>query len=602
MTNKKLKYSEKDIKGLGDIEVIRTNPGMFINNSDTPTHLVEEVLDNSLDECDGGNASIIAVNIDTINKIYTVIDNGRGIPIGNDTPVYISTKLYTGAKFRGSKTAYEISCGLHGCGLVAVNALSEFYKIEIYRDKQHAIFEFENAKLKRKKIEEFNGEPPFSTKIQIKPDKTIFESVDINIDKIRRRLTTASAEIGNGNIFILNVDGKKEIFKFSLVDNFKMHCFEKDEDHTEIIDLNVVEGKETIKLLMCYSLSSSPTPKTLSSVNLLPVEDGGTHINLLYDVLRDFFSSKAKKINYIFNSNDCLVGLRCYIIVRLLEPEFGGQAKFKLINKRADLDKFAPKLSSELSKYFDSNNEYLFNLLKRFKEYRDNIVSKSLTKSTTKRTSTKLTRLRDCSSPNGELFIVEGDSAAGGLINMRSPAFHAILPLKGKIPNVVNKKDILKSVIVQDLMHSLGTGINGNFNINNLRYSKIIAAKDSDPDGGHIAALVAMIISVLTPGIIESGKFYLVNTPLFAINENKVFIPLWTKEELDKAREDKRHITRFKGLGEMTPFQLKECILNKDKRKLVKVEKSSNLQTLIKLFSDSEMKRKLLDDTFWNKE
>lgn len=595
MSKEKLKYSEDDIRVLGDIAVIRLNPGMFIDNIETPTHLVTEMLDNSLDEVMSGNASIVAVNIDTKNRIYSVIDNGRGMPFEKDIPITISSKLFSGAKFQDEKNAYGICVGLHGCGLVAVNALSTKYKIEIYRNKSHAIFEFEDTKLKSKKIEDFTGDPPFSTKIQITPDASIFESPDLNIDSIRRRLSTASAEIANGNIFILNVDNVREVFKLTIDQNFKMHCFTTEETHTNIIRLDTSEGKEEFNLLFSYSLDGSTVAKNMSSVNLLPVEAGGTHLNLFYDIMRKFFLAKAKKLNFNFTLNDCLVGLRSYLMLRLIKPSFSGQTKYKLNNKKEDLERFALKLYAKLEAYYSANPNELTFLLTKFQEYRNSIVSKKLTTTSEKRASNKLTKLRDCTSRSGELFIVEGDSAASGLIDARDPKVHAILPLSGKILNIANKKDILNNKIIKEIIWSLGTGIGENFNIENLRYDKIICAADSDPDGGHIASLISMAIAVLTPGIITQGKFYIAYSPLFAINERNVFIPLWTEQELKTAREENRKVSRFKGLGEMTPSQLRKSFLDKDIRKLVQVKPSKDMDKLIKIFTDADMKRKLLN-------
>jgi DNA gyrase subunit B len=170
-------YTHEDIKVLDEISHIRLNACMYIGETNNPVHLVEEALDNALDECMGGYCKTVAVNINTKEHIYCIIDNGRGIPIENDTPITISTKLFSGAKFQDSKTAYNVSSGLHGVGLVAILALSDMYVVEIYKDNTHAKFIFENQKLKSKLIEPFNEKVPFSTKIQFKPSKKIFETL-----------------------------------------------------------------------------------------------------------------------------------------------------------------------------------------------------------------------------------------------------------------------------------------------------------------------------------------------------------------------------------------------------------------------------------------
>jgi len=184
-------YGAKDVRVLEEVEHIQLNAGMYVGETSNPVHLIEEVLDNALDEALAGHAKIVAVILDTKNSIFSVLDNGRGIPISEDTPIIVSSKLFSGAKFQDKKSAYEISSGLHGVGLVAVNALSDYYTVEVFRNKKHAIYKFEKSKLKYAKIDpKYKGEIPFSTKIEFKPDKKYFETLQPDIERIRRRLTT----------------------------------------------------------------------------------------------------------------------------------------------------------------------------------------------------------------------------------------------------------------------------------------------------------------------------------------------------------------------------------------------------------------------------
>jgi DNA gyrase/topoisomerase IV subunit B len=237
--------------------------------------------------------------------------------------------------------------------------------------------------------------------------------------------------------------------------------------------------------------------------------------------------------------------------------------------------------------------------MQRFQDYRVKLDSKKFAKKTTgnKRASTKFTKLRDCTSRQGELYIVEGDSAGGSIIQSRNPALHAILPLKGKsIPNVTTKKNILANKEVGELVKAVGAGVDTHFNINKMRYQKLICATDADHDGNHIACLVTMVIATLMPEVVKSGRYYIAQTPLFAINEKKIFIPLWNEEQLEKARADGRNITRFKGLGELSPKQLKVCLLDVKTRNLVPIKYSTDMPALIKLFSSAEEKRKLVGE------
>jgi len=219
-----------------------------------------------------------------------------------------------------------------------------------------------------------------------------------------------------------------------------------------------------------------------------------------------------------------------------------------------------------------------------------------------KRASTKFTKLRDCTTSQGELFIVEGDSAGGSFIQCRDPRKHAIFPLKGKIPSVANVKDILKNKEINELIQSLGTGVGPHFDVNKLKYEKVICAADADADGYHIASLLTLVLAVLVPDVIKNGHYYIATTPLYAVTKGKSFVPLWTKEELAKARTKNEPISRFKGLGELSPHQLKVSVIDERTRRLAKVEFSKNMNKMLKLFSDVAEKRKLLEDESINTE
>ena len=295
-------YSAKHVRVLEEVEHIRLNPSMYIGSTDNPTHLIEEALDNALDEALAGYAKIIAVKIDTKTNICSVMDSGRGIPISEDTPITISSKLFSGVKFLYKKTAYEISSGLHGVGLVAVNALSAYYKVEIYRNNQHATYEFKDMKLKKSKIDKHKGEAPFSTKIEFLADKKFFNDLTPDIDRIRKRLTTASAEMEDDIRFILIVDDKKEIFNLSLADYFRKNCLTTD-GKFEVFNFKASKVPESFHALFTYEEKGPITPKVSSSINLLPVEGGGTHALAFFEMLRDFFITKSKKENFSLNNN-----------------------------------------------------------------------------------------------------------------------------------------------------------------------------------------------------------------------------------------------------------------------------------------------------------
>jgi DNA gyrase subunit B len=241
-------------------------------------------------------------------------------------------------------------------------------------------------------------------------------------------------------------------------------------------------------------------------------------------------------------------------------------------------------------------------LLKHFEDYRQRLDLRKLklTSGNGKRASTKFTKLRDCSNRSGELFIVEGDSAESGLLQCRDAKSHAILPLKGKVPSVMNMKDILENAEIKDMINAFGIGFYPNVNISNLRYSKVIILTDADPDGGHIASILIMDLAILVPDLIKTGHLFLAKTPLYSINDTKrgIFLPLWSQEEVDAAIAENKPILRAKGLGELNPDQLKVCAIDIKTRKLYQVKYTNNLEKLSKLFSDVNTKRELLEGKF----
>lgn len=589
-------YVAEDIRVLQELEHIQLNPGMYIGETDDPIHLVEEALDNALDEALAGHATLVAVMYNPENGSCSVVDNGRGIPLESNVPVTISTKLFSGAKFQDKKSAYEISSGLHGVGLVAINALSEKYMVDSYRDNKHGFFYFEKGKLKKSRIQAYTGTPPYSTKIEFIPSSDYFETIKPNLDRIRKRLTTASAEMSSDKRFILKIGEEKEVFNLSRLEHFKNECDIEEEDFN-VLSLSANRKQEKFEAIFGYAESGPIGAKVISSINLLPVVRGGTHYNVFRDLIKDFFVDKGKKQGFKFQGNDTLVRLRAYLILHLIEPSFAGQTKERLTNRVSDFDYYIKQFSQSLEKWAEENPNDLTEYLQRFESYRKKMDSKGLQKTDTggRRASTKFTKLRDCGQRNGELFIVEGDSAGGSITQSRDPERHAILPLRGKsIPNITSAREILKNQEVGELVMALGTGVEPHCDIDSLRYDKIICATDADPDGAHIACLLTMVIATLMPDVIRNGKYYIATTPLFAINEKKTFKPLWTEKQLLKARAENRTISRFKGLGELNPDQLKICLLQESTRNIKRVKYSDNMEELLKLFSDVGEKRKLV--------
>jgi DNA gyrase/topoisomerase IV subunit B len=610
-------YNTSSIFKMDELDHIRQNSGMYVGDSETATRLLEECLDNALDEVQGGYCNIIAIFVDTKNKTFKVLDNGRGIPfdqkklIEEDTPVLICTNLFTSGKFKkGQKdSAYKVASGLHGVGMSCVYALSDWMNIEIYRDKKHATYNF-NSKGEIERVEEkFNpkNEKPFSTKIEVKPSKKYFENNKIDLKRIEERLLIATVNFPKLKIAYV-IDGKNKVIDGTVDDILKNYLTKNAPSQKWFTWERREKSGEYYKVKFCWEEEGNKSPKYFTTVNLCRVESGA-HINNIKNYFKNVILNLCKKgaldtgCEYDFEGNDCFVGLRLYLDLGIIKPAFAEQVKDRL-SSRSELN-ILEDFEEQLKNIIFKNKEYFKELLQSFDDYRKELKHKHLNQSNTnkkgKRGATKLTKLRDCSLNGGELIIGEGDSAINGLISVRNPKKHAVLPLRGKVPNSITKKDFAENKEFKDIVIACGCGMLNQCDINKLRYEKIIIACDADPDGKHIATLLITLFAYTMPDIIKNERLYLAETPLFGIRTKGKFIPLWTKEELDEARKKKMKITRFKGLGEMNPKDLKVFILEEENRRLTKVKWTENYESIFKLLSNSSEKRKLVLDE-WNVE
>jgi len=601
-------YSHKDIKVMSEIDHIRHAPGMYIGETNIPNHLVSEVLDNALDEASAGFAKLIGIVIDSKNDTCSIMDNGRGIPIENNTIKTISTKLFSGGKFdKGEKgKAYKICNGIHGIGLVAVTALSEWTTFTIYRDGKKAFYKFERAVLKEETIEEFKGSVPYSTKISFKADKKIFESIKFDTAKIKARLDLASVHIPHLQLIYI-IDGEKEIINCDFNKYFTDTLLggKATKECTPIFDLNKSIKDENIHIKFCWDLGSTNTHKETGCINVLPV-DQGTHINMTLLLFKKVFDELCKKRKLKFNSNDCLLNFRCHTSMLLYKPEYSSQTKERLSTTKIKIQSLFDLAEIELKNVLDKNPEVTDRILAFFDAYRKKIeAGKNIIKSKTVNRMNSLvdSKLRDCTSTlvnKTELFITEGASAAGSLIQCRNPKYHGILGLKGKIPNVAGTKhikDILKNKEIVEIVNALGTGVEPDFTLDTLRYGKIIISTDADSDGSHISTLLMVLFLRIAPQLVKNGNLYIAQLPLYGAMVKKKFIPLYTENETAafKSNNPNIKIQRYKGLGEMNPEQLKVCLLDKDRR-LIQVTHPENEQEVFNLMTDASLKRKLINN------
>lgn len=603
----KTEYTHKSIKALKDIEHIRSKSGMYIGVKDNPNHLLYELLDNSIDEAQGGFANIIAIQIDTAPNEVAITDNGRGIPFENDTIPLLATKLFTGGKFdKGEDEVYKIATGLHGIGIVAVNALSDFMEINVYRDRKKAFYRFEDAVLVKEEISPLKkGEKtPFSTSIKFKPSKKYFESTEFDVQSIRDRMKIASIHEDKLKLG-LYVDGSPEIINCDLEKFFcKTFHVEEQKNEIPILCLDSKIKDESVKVMFTWDLKGSTAVKTSGCVNILKVNEG-THINKSLEVIRNVFQQLSEKFKIPkFNKRDATVGIRCFTSLLMYNPEYSSQTKEKLSVSKKDISHLYEDIEKKLLARLEDNEDLTRKLFsfwdtyRKKKDSRRNIV-KTTGKGVTRINSTIDSKLRDCTSHSvekSELFIVEGASAGGTLIQARDPKRHAVLGLKGKIPNIADdKKNFLKNKEIIEIINALGTGMVPDFDLSGLRYGKIILTSDADPDGSHISVLLTTLFLKLTPELFEEGRIYLAVMPLYGIQKGKKFIPIYTEEELKQSRSNspKTKIQRYKGLGEMSPNQLAVCLFGPD-RKLHQIDPPKAPENIFKLMTTASEKRKLV--------
>jgi topoisomerase-4 subunit B len=618
-------YTAKDIEVLEGLQPVRKRPGMYIGNTnqDGLHHLVNEILDNSIDEVVSGYAKNISFHYAKDNSI-TIIDDGRGIPI-DFHPKYknkrafeiVLTTLHAGGKF--SDNAYQTSGGLHGVGISVVNALSEKLEIKIFNKSKVYTHLYERGKSRGKvKIEKCNKNLR-GTEISFIPDKEIFESIIFSPKKLYSFIKMKAVLVKGTRIsFTIDKDWikdktpSKEVFFYTkgIVDFFQEN-FKK---RKKIIKHNFhsnfeINNKEKCEVYI--SFNEFEQSSIMSFCNTIETPDGGSHENALKNSLikaLKIFGKKnqlTKSINIM--PSDILDYADCYISVFINDPSFEGQTK-----KRITMPKVQKKIEEIIQNQFllwlNSNKKESISLLETLIErylLRTNLSKfKELERKTVKEKNRLPGKLVDCSSKNvedTELFIVEGDSAGGSAKQARFREKQAILPLRGKILNVysVSLSKIADNNEIQNLIQALGCGIGKNFDLKNLRYEKIILMTDADVDGSHIATLLMTFFYKYMRKIIENGSLYLAMPPLYKITyKNENFFAYDEKEKnniiKNNIKNSEPRITRFKGLGEMPADQLKATTMDVKARKLIQLKlknSSKDLSKTEKLF-DSLMGKK----------
>lgn len=593
-------YNAGSIKILRGLEAVRKRPGMYIGSTGSAGlhHLINEIVDNSVDEATGGFCDWVKVEI-SAGSVVTIEDNGRGIPVDEHPEEHksalevVMTDLHAGAKF--SQTTYKVSGGLHGVGASVVNALSEWLEVYIKRDDKIYYQKYERGipVTPVKIIGESQGS---GTRTIFRPDSGIFRTIEFDRKIVEHRLMELA--FLNKNLTIEFVDSREEepyrkIFHYEGgIIEFVNHL-SKAAKHIIENPIYFSGKKNGVEMECAFTYTNNYDETLVAFVNNINTIEGGTHVTAFHWSLTRITNELARRLGVLkknvdnFKGTDVREGLVAVLSVKVPEPQFEGQTKAKLGNEEVtDVVNFI--MQDKLPEILELEQKSLKRILERISQAAAaRIASRKAREMVRRKSALEYTslpgKLADCTmsgKENSEIFIVEGDSAGGSAKQGRDRNLQAILPLRGKILNVekAGMEKLLKNEQINNIIVALGTNIGEDFDVSKLRYDRIIIMTDADVDGAHIRTLLLTLFYRYMRPLLEEGKVYSAVPPLYRISYGKNHEYAYSEEELKdivgrlKEKNQKFDVQRYKGLGEMNPSQLWETTMNPDMRKMMKIE------------------------------